>query len=305
MNSLVAVGILITLIENERVSSKVLAERFEVSQKTISRYVLSLINSGIPIVCHKGKNGGIEISDDFVLNKNFLTEQEISRLLSLIKTSGIENLDTTCKSATLKLSQTLKETSKFEEKIIIDNIPWGCQENSFNKYEKLIKACEENNLISFSYLATDGKLTKRIAEPYAVVRKDGLWYLYAFCLTRKDFRLFKCSRISNLVSLNENFERKNIDLLAKPWLSSGNFNSKITLRLVVSKSILNDAPDWLSNIRIIKTIEDDIIIEGEAINTLGLITKLISYNSKITILSPKEIKENVCSTCKKILLNYV
>ncbi|MBO4569680.1 MAG: YafY family transcriptional regulator [Clostridia bacterium] len=306
MNNLVAVGILIALINNKRISSRDLAEKFEVSQKTISRYILSLINSGIPITCHQGKNGGIEISDDFVLNKNFLTEQEIARLLSLIKTCGIENIDALSKSASTKLLQSLNNVkTKPENNLIIDDIPWGAQENNFKKYKDLIGLCSQNNVINFNYTALNGNQTKRRVSPYAVVKKDGVWYLYGFCEKRNDFRLFKCSRISNLEKLDEKFERKNIDLLNKPWLKGGVFNSKITLRLQVNKSILSDAPEWLENVKILNSFEDEVIIEGEAINTLGLITKIISYNSKITVLSPKEIASNVCHACKTILLNYV
>ncbi|MCR5553438.1 MAG: YafY family transcriptional regulator [bacterium] len=306
MNNLVAVGILIALINNKRICSRDLADKFEVSQKTISRYVLSLINSGIPITCHQGKNGGIEISDDFVLNKNFLTEQEIARILSLIKTCGIENVDALSKSASTKLLQTLNNSSvKPENNLIIDDIPWGAQENNFKKYKGLIDLCSQNNVINFSYVALNGNQTKRRVNPYAIVKKDGVWYLYGFCENRNDFRLFKCSRISNLEKLDEKFERKNIDLLNKPWLKGGVFNSKITLRLQVSKSILSDAPDWLENIKIINSFEDEVIIEGEAINTSGLITKIISYSSKIIVLSPKEIASAVCNTCKRIMLNYV
>ena len=306
MNNLVAVGILIALINNKRISSRALAEKFEVSQKTISRYVLSLINSGIPIICHQGKNGGIEISDDFVPNKNFLTEHEIVRILSLIKTSGIENIDALSKSASTKLLQSLSNFSeKPENNLIIDDIPWGAQENSFKKYKDLISLCLQNNVINFSYTSLNGNQKKRRVNPYAVVKKDGAWYLYGFCEKRNDFRLFKCSRISNLEKLDEKFERKNIDLLNKPWLKGGDFNSKITLRLQISKSILSDAPEWLDDIKIINYLGDEVIIEGQAINTLGLITKIISYNSKITVLSPKEIAANVYNACKKIMLNYV
>ena len=85
MESSVAIGIVFKLMRGDRLTAQSLAEDFEVSTRTVYRYVDILCASGIPIFCVNGKNGGIEIDRHFKISENFLTLEEVKYLLILLK----------------------------------------------------------------------------------------------------------------------------------------------------------------------------------------------------------------------------
>lgn len=78
-------GILLTLLRNGRTRAKELASKYDVSIRTIYRYIDMLDTSGVPIVSYVGKNGGIEILNTFSLTKSYFTLQE---KITLIECSG-------------------------------------------------------------------------------------------------------------------------------------------------------------------------------------------------------------------------
>ncbi len=85
MESSVAIGIVFKLMRNNRVKARELSEDFEISIRTVYRYVDILSASGVPIICFSGKNGGMEIDSSFKIDDNFLTLEEVKYLLKLLK----------------------------------------------------------------------------------------------------------------------------------------------------------------------------------------------------------------------------
>lgn len=93
-------GILTVLLKNDRVSAPQLAEKFEVTRRTIGRDIDTLCQAGIPIVTYQGGGGGISIADGYKLDKSILTTLKIlfkttneqDKLLSCSRRyDGIEN----------------------------------------------------------------------------------------------------------------------------------------------------------------------------------------------------------------------
>lgn len=85
----IAIGIIITLLNKGNVSSKQLAYKYDVSTRTIYRYISLLDTAGIPITTKRGRYGGIEILNTFKLQNMFLTTQEKMTLITTC--SLIEN----------------------------------------------------------------------------------------------------------------------------------------------------------------------------------------------------------------------
>lgn len=85
MKIAVLMGIMLELLTNEKTTAKSLSEKFEVSQRTIYRYLDTLCQSGVPIISFLGKKGGFLISKNLRLNNLFLTKEEIDELLILCK----------------------------------------------------------------------------------------------------------------------------------------------------------------------------------------------------------------------------
>ncbi len=73
------------LIQKKKVTAKELANRFEVSTRTIYRDIEILSRANIPVYATKGKEGGIGILDEYVLNKTILTEEEQNQILFVLQ----------------------------------------------------------------------------------------------------------------------------------------------------------------------------------------------------------------------------
>ena len=81
-------GILTVLLQNDRVTARSLAEKFEVNRRTIERDIDALCQAGIPVVTCQGAGGGISIAEGFKLDKSVLTADELSGIFAALKCIG-------------------------------------------------------------------------------------------------------------------------------------------------------------------------------------------------------------------------
>ena len=198
-------GIVYILLDKKSVTSKELAERFEVSSRTIYRDIETLSSAGIPIYMRKGKGGGISLLPDFVLNKAVITDEEKEDILSSLKAVNAVNLGKT--DAALKKLSTLFGESNTDW-IEVDFSSWANAQNETETFNTIKSAILGKRVISFSYASAKGQQTARETEPLKLCFKSGAWYLYGYCKSRCDFRFFKLRRIRELCVSEQNFERK-------------------------------------------------------------------------------------------------
>lgn len=78
-------GMIYILMNRQNVTAAELAERFEVSVRTVYRDVETLSMAGIPVYTRKGKNGGISLTEQFVLDKMLVTKKEQTQILSALE----------------------------------------------------------------------------------------------------------------------------------------------------------------------------------------------------------------------------
>ena len=188
--------ILYYLLDKGRATAPELAEKFEVSVRTIYRDVDAISSAGIPIYVTTGRNGGIHFLDDHVLNKSFFLDSEKLEILSSLQSlSAVQypEVDTI-----LNKLGAIFQTS-LTDWIDVDFSRWGSVAESENRlFRQLKQAIFENRKITFDYHASSGDSCKRNVYPYKLVYKDKAWYLYALCLSRNENRLFRLSRIKNI-----------------------------------------------------------------------------------------------------------
>lgn len=311
MNNYIVFGILLTLIKHKKCSCGFLAEKFEVSKKTVYRYINQLSASGVPIYASQGKNGGIEILPDFDLESNFFTTDEIARISTLLSSCEISTIDKTTQSVIEKINHTLNRrmlkwgTNNLCDQIIIDNLPWGVEKLYNDKILLLLDTCNRNQVISINYVNRNNEQSKRIIFPYSLILKDGIWYLYAYCQLKQDFRLFKCSRINNIELCNKEFKRIPRKIEEKPWLDkTDKMGEKIELNLKIKPIILPDIHDWLSDFEISYKSNESIVIKSNVINNDGLISRLLNFGANIKILSPKSVAKKLVNVCTTIANEY-
>lgn len=292
--------IIYILLNKEKISSKELAKKFEVSVRTIYRDIEVISGAGIPICMTQGRNGGISLLQNFTLNKQVLTENEKKDMLMAIQSLNSFNKES-AKSIFSKLNSLFGENQR--DYIKIDYSGW---ENTIEQqFELSKKAILLNKRLSFNYISTKGEKTYREAEPYVLWFKSKAWYLKCFCLEKNEIRLFRLSRITNIRILNENINLAKFDETVLIEEKKQVQHEKIKIKLKIDSSQEYRVKDDF--------LEKDISYDGDKnlIVTLNfpenewLYGYILSYGSFATVIEPEYIVENIKKRLQKNLNNYL
>ena len=192
------------LLERRRVTAAELAEKFEVSVRTIYRDVDALSAAGVPVYATPGKGGGVALMEHYVLERAAFTVQEQRQLLtalqSLSGSVGREAADTLS-----KLSALFRRREP--DWLQVDMSRWGSGGADNAKFEWLKEAILGRKVISFTYVSSYGQTTQRRVLPARLVFKGQSWYLQGFCLEKRNYRTFKVTRILALQVLEDSFQQ--------------------------------------------------------------------------------------------------
>lgn len=290
--------ILYYILEKEKVTANELADKFEVSVRTIYRDIDSISSVGVPIFTTQGKGGGIKIDNEFILNKSLFDTNEKEQIIAALQ--GLEKTNEPYKSELItKLSALFK--IKNSNWIEIDFTSWG----SNNAYQDLFNALKtaiiNKNIISFSYNSSKGEKINRRVKPIRLLFKEQDWYLYAFCLLRNDFRYFKLSRIKDLEVLAINYEDNFENVVLKKGLKYENI---VNIKLKFDKSVAFRVYDEFN-----EAIEEDekgnSYVEIKIPNNYKLYNYIFSFGSNVEILEPKEIRNQFKNMINEIAKKYI
>ncbi len=188
------IGILSILLQRDKVTMPYLAEVFEVSRRTVSRDIEALCRAGIPISTSQGIGGGVSIMSGGRVDRALLTSREMQAILT-----GLRSLDSV--SGTRQYAQLMEKLAgpgflTQEGGVLIDLAAWHKKPLS-EKIDRLQEAIAQGKEVEFHYYAPSGE-SDRVAEPYYVVYQWGAWYLWGWCKSREDYRLFKLDRMARL-----------------------------------------------------------------------------------------------------------
>ncbi len=303
----IMMGILFELMSKKCVKASYLAQKFEVSIRSIHRYINNLEMSGVPIYTMRGNQGGFAIIDTFKLSSTFFTKSEFEQTINALTAinEGIPNK--VLESAILKLKSAVRNEycsfSLQSGNLIIDAGPWGDTTGYKSKLVILQKSIDECKKLHIRYHDRNGEITDRTIEPHLIVFKQGIWYTFAYCTLRNEFRFFKTGRIESANILDEKFTRRdltNMDLPTNFWHS--NLESTYVL-MEIDKSCLSDVEEWLG-IENVKKINGKYIADVNLPFDKGLISKIISFGSGIKVLEPKILKDKIKNCVKEIYNNY-
>ena len=288
------VSIILILLEQERVGAQELAERFEVSPRTIYRDIDTINMAGVPVRAVPGVNGGFEIMPQYKIDKKVFSTADLSAILmGLSSLSGMmrgdELVNALAKVKSFIPAERAKDIALRANQIQIDLSPWSGNRNLQPSLELIQRALQENRLLSFAYLDQSGTKTARTAEPYQLVLKNSQWYWYGFCRTRNDFRLFKLNRVSGLQILDEMFAPREFP---SPLLDASGILKKmqtpITLR--IHKSILERVLDYCNDEDISPDGEEHYIIRYPLIENDYYYGILLGFGDKCECLEPEHVR---------------
>lgn len=208
---------ILTQLQSKRIlTAREIANKYNVSVRTIYRDIKTLINSGIPIITEEGK--GYSLMQGFNLPPVMFTEEEANALITaeqLIFKNKDRSFTEAYQNATAKIKAILKKSQKEKIAFLSERIVFrtNFKNQKTSNYLMILQSAITNfNLVDIEYVSLKKKKTKRTIEPFALYSTQENWILIAFCSLRKDFRSFRLDLIQNLIVKNHLFEPQRITL---------------------------------------------------------------------------------------------
>ena len=294
------IGILSVLLQEEKTTAPELAERFEVSRRTINRDIEDLCKAGIPILAVQGSGGGISIMDGYRMDRTILTSRDMQMILA-----GLRSLDSV--SGTRYYGQLMEKiqtgSSEFisgKDSILIDLASWY-KASLTPKIDVILSSIENRKLLEFRYYSPSRESSRTI-EPYYLVFKWSSWYVWGWCTTKEDFRLFKLNRMDSVAETDRSFVCRDVPL---PDLS----NEKIFPGGIKVKALFSPEVKW----RLIEefglnsfTDTDDgkLLFTADYTDMDNLVSWILTFGDKAEVLEPVEARDLIRRNAEKTLQIY-
>ncbi len=291
------IGILSILLQKEKITATELSQKFEVSRRTIIRDIDDISKAGIPIVTEPGRGGGISIMENFKIDRTLLFSEEMRIILA-----GLHGLDSVAESGRYRhiIDKLSVDHIQKDGDMIIDLSAWDKSRVSY-KIELIKTAMDNDEKISFKYFARNGESVREI-EPYHLVFQWADWYVWGYCDTRKDYRLFKLTRISELARTGKKREKCDVP----QYICDKHFELKEEIQAVVK---FDGSLKWRIaeefGTSSLKFDEDgSILINIVWSDKQSFFQHILTFGHGAEIISPAEYRKEYAEFLQKIINKY-
>lgn len=285
-------NILYHLLNKGQATANELAEKFEVSVRTIYRDIDALSEAGIPVYTEAGRSGGIRLLGDFVLDRTVFSEEEKKEMLSALASLSVTGNHFE-KAALEKLSAVFQIPS--EDWYEVDFSRWGEITGDREKFETLKTAVIYHRCVEILYAGSYKEKSERVIWPLKLLYKSKEWYVKAYCTKKEDFRLFKLNRILKWRLLDEHFT-------PVPYSESAD-SGRRTLEQVVlrfSQKISWRIYDEFDE-RMIKELENgDLLVRVSLPSDEWLLGYLLSFGAEAEVVEPIYLKKLLAEKAREI-----
>jgi len=299
-------AILTQLQSKPIVRAQDLAEKFEVSVRTIYRDIKTLENAGIPILGEAGS--GYSLMDGYKLPPVMFTKEEVLSFITaekLMQRFSHQSLGNHYQTAMEKVRSVLK----YSDRNLLENIEK--QIDIYNNYPKtedkikniiptILESIAEKVQITIDYKTVNEEISTRTIEVVGVFFEFNYWYLIAYCTLRKDFRQFRVDRILKLMKTQNPFLQEYGQI--SDYRNNPNANKTI-VKLLVDKKIIGH----LSNSKIYYGLTEEKETENGVELTFetdwieeGFPRWLITFLDFAQIIEPESLKITMKELLEKI-----
>jgi len=311
-------SVLLLLQVHRRLTARELAQRLEVSQRTIHRDMEALSAAGFPVFAERGSGGGWMLVEGYRTNLTGLNKDEIQALfltkpLKLLADLGLEKASN---AALLKLSAALPSTHRdnaeqARQRIHIDLSGWNRSNESIEFLPAVQEAIWQERKLRMTYQRGGGcDPVDRLVDPLGLVAKGSVWYLVAAV----DGAL-RSYRVSSILGLEQSAEQcvrpKGFDLAAFWAQSTASFKASLpqyrtTVRIApeafpfmrfagrFARILQTDAPDADGWIRVTLRFDVEEMAIGYA----------LSFGEKLEVLEPKTLRTKVIEEARNLIRFY-
>jgi predicted DNA-binding transcriptional regulator YafY len=307
------ISLLLLLQSRRQCSARLLAERLEVSERTIYRDVDALSAAGVPVYAERGSQGGIVLADGYRRALTNFSEDEIRSLFvsgaSPLADLGLERgLDRALEKLHGGLADVQQRAAeKSRSRIHVDQRRWNQPEPPRVVLTALRRAVWDDRRVRIRYEDRNRASSTRTVDPLGLVSKAGVWYLVA--RHGEELRSFRVDRIRNVEELVARFERPaSFDLEAYWRESSARFTeTSRSADLVVTLRARCNALERLSAYWPIEILSQDRSHASVRVTFPGsqlAVFQLIAWCDVATVVEPAELRDAVIARARLALKRY-
>jgi len=306
-------AILIQLQTKRVVKAEEIADRFEISLRTVYRDVKALMEAGVPIGSEAGK--GYFIVDGYHLPPVMFTQDEASSMLlagKLVDKMADKSVRTAYESAMLKIKAVLNEAEKDHLQNLESHIEVFLRSRYESKAEtefpdhfmtEIQRAVGKRQVLKIDYSSTENELTTREVEPIGIFYYSTAWHLIAWCRLRNGYRDFRADRIRNLENKGEVFEGRNQISLKEYFQSMFQSNTDLKRAVIIfDKSAIRNRPIYgsISQVDIGDRIRAEFLLD----NFNYMAKWLLMFGTSIEVEEPEELKSRLADLAEELYEHY-
>jgi predicted DNA-binding transcriptional regulator YafY len=316
------VQLLLLLQVHGRLTAAQLAERLEVSVRTIYRDLEALSSAGVPVFAEPGPGGGCQLVDGYHTRLTGLTpdEAEALALAGLPGAAADLGLGTVLAAAQLKVDAALppelrRRAARVRERFHLDAPGWFTRDESTPHLAALAQAVWDGKRADIDY-ERSGRTVQRTIDPLGLVLKAGRWYLVAGAGADRRPRTYRVSRVRSTHLRDDPVVRPDGFDLAAYWAASADEFARSMLRQEVTARVRADRLDALRFALEPASGEHAVASasppDGEGWVTVTVPTESYDYahddllrlGPDIVVLAPPELRDRMARTARAMAARY-
>lgn len=297
-------GIIIYLFNHDKVSAKTLAEKYDVSVRTIQRDMVNIASCGIPIYSDNGKNGGYSILSTYKLKNTNIKNDEQQMIIKALETLSTSYTNHTLDSIIEKYNSIIGKEGG--QRIFWDFGVTKENQQVQNVNKTLEQAITEKKYNSFHYRNASGKESDLTVEPLAIHYKWYAWYLFAYRDEKEQYYTFKVARMKDVEILNKKSMTDHGDIEERMKESEQNYyKTCINIEVHFEEQESGLIQEYFPDCQIEK------MMNGVCRTFIGVPAKerlwkalLLSFGDRVKVVAPEEYKRELIDTARNFLSNY-
>lgn len=293
-------SITLYLLKHGKTSATQLAEKYEVNTRTIMRDIDTLCQAGIPIVSTCGINGGYEIMDTYVVDKQIVNNRDYKLIVNALKTLASAYENKSIEETIDKLSVLAGNT---ESHVTMDLSAAHENVDTNKQIELLEEATSSKKVVQFSYTNTNNNKHLIEVEPVGVIYKWYNWYLVGYSAEHSDYRMYKLVRMENLLVLDRFFSKEHS--LAEATTKKEEDQKTTKIRVEGKACIKAKCREYL-NVEIVKEFDNgdfEFCLHVPEYETFWY-GVLLSFGNQVKVIEPQNIINKIQQSCQDILDLY-
>ena len=296
--------ILSDLLEHRTLTAGYLSEKYEISPRTVYRYV-EILSAALPVQVKRGRGGGVSLSETYKLPSGFLSKAEFETVITALSQAYGDSLNEEFLAVKRKITAQMKTETRTpacvgsaQDIFVLNELTRGMKEKA-----RVLEECIRDRMVTkVEYLHENQEKTQDRIEPHAIVFRENVGYVYAFSYKNRDFIFLPLGRIFTLVRTNERFAKRPIP--PSSLLDSPTVENPVFVRLKIPKTALTKAQDMLG----IETLREK---EGEYLADLSFpdeetaLGSLLTFGSGVEVLFPDSLRKRLRTLAQELLHVYL